>query len=331
VGTSFRETETQPLDIKSTAGDQLALRKEKADHVADLIILSAAWYYGIVDPQHGLQLIKTIDPPTTESLVAEGYIRYQQKKWDEAGSLFKKAAALDPKSTMAYNGLGDVARAHSHYAEAEAYYHKAIACHPDWPNSYYGLGQTFYAEGKQDKALWAYKRAVSLAPQDGMAHRSLANLYDQLGEYDNSAEEYRAAIENCKWDPGTSLGVIFYYVELLRSGRKDQALEFARQQVKKSGLKAPNLWPFHILWYCAGKYPEADVLATAEQAPANELVKRRNEAYYFLGVQHLLAGGRDKAELEKARDYFQKVIQLNQYWTIEFLRSQAELAKLPKS
>lgn len=74
---------------------------------------------------------------------SEGDALYQEKRYDEALSVYKQAIQLDPNYVTAYIGKGNALSALKRYKEAFSVYEEAIQLDPDLASAYIGKNRIF--------------------------------------------------------------------------------------------------------------------------------------------------------------------------------------------
>jgi tetratricopeptide (TPR) repeat protein len=103
---------------------------------------------------------------------------FDEKKYDEAISQYKKAVELEPTAFNGYNGWGDALAAEHKYDEAIEQYQKALGVDPKSAEAYAGWGRALLAQGKQKAAQEKLataehlKKAEKLAEDERLAKTS---------------------------------------------------------------------------------------------------------------------------------------------------------------
>lgn len=115
-----------------------------------------------------LELESARDKPAQRAATvgAYGVFLAGLKRWTEAESRLKEAAALDPKAAAPHIHLGNLFDDLGRSADAEAQYRAAIALNPREPNAHYDLGLLLEAAGRHSDAAAEFARSVQAAPQD---------------------------------------------------------------------------------------------------------------------------------------------------------------------
>lgn len=98
-----------------------------------------------------------------------GKVRFDEKKYDEAISQYKKAVELEPTAFNGYNGWGDALVAENKYDEAIEQYQKALEVNPKSAEAYAGWGRALQAQGKQKAAQEKLATAEHLKKAEKLA------------------------------------------------------------------------------------------------------------------------------------------------------------------
>lgn len=150
-----------------------------------------------------------------------------QKRYDEAETLFYSAIELNPADAASWYELASVLRnKRKDFSAAERAYRRAIELDPDHADSWNALGNLLNDNlSRFDEAETAYHRALKLAPDYAMIWRNLGLLLaNKLRRFDEAEKAYRKALE---LDPNyvkawTSLGNLLVN-KLQRFGEAEKA------------------------------------------------------------------------------------------------------------
>jgi len=123
-----------------------------------------------------------------ESLSAEGWRLWNQRKLPEAEAKFQAAVAKDPANANAWNGLGWAQQNQGKPLNAKEAFAKAVAVDPKLAGALNGLGWVAKGQGKTGDAIEYWKKAVAAAPTATAALNGLATTYAELGQYDKAIE-----------------------------------------------------------------------------------------------------------------------------------------------
>lgn len=99
---------------------------------------------------------------------------------------------------------------------------------PDNPDALHNLGQRYQQKGEYQKAIENYKKAIAMRPTFYNAYNNLATCYGELKMYPEAID----ALEKCiKLKPDDYYAMSNLAVIMMRTGKPDDALRFAKQAV----------------------------------------------------------------------------------------------------
>jgi tetratricopeptide (TPR) repeat protein len=108
---------------------------------------------------------------SADKYVQEGFVHFQQQKYDEAIANYEKAIKLEPRAAAAYNMLGMAYRFKYNqlgvpeFRQKEmAAFQKAIEIDPKNWVAMINLATTYQADGQKAKAAALFKKALELNP-----------------------------------------------------------------------------------------------------------------------------------------------------------------------
>jgi len=108
---------------------------------------------------------------TPEKYSHEGFVKFQQQKYDEAIASYEKAIRLNPKATAPYNMIGMAYRFKYNqtgvpeFRQKEmASFQKAIEVDPKNWVAMINLATDYFYEGQKAKAAALYEKALELNP-----------------------------------------------------------------------------------------------------------------------------------------------------------------------
>ena len=106
-----------------------------------------------------------------EKYMQEGFVYFQQQKYDEAIASYEKAVKAEPRAAAAYNMMGMAYRfKYNQLGVPElrqkemAAFQKAIEIDPKNWVAMINLAASYYAEGEKGKAAPLFKSALELKP-----------------------------------------------------------------------------------------------------------------------------------------------------------------------
>jgi cytochrome c-type biogenesis protein CcmH/NrfG len=108
---------------------------------------------------------------TADKHMQEGFVSFQQQKYDEAIASYEKAIKLEPRGAAAYNMLGMAYRfKYNQLGVPElrqkemAAFQQAIGIDPKNWVAMINLATDYYADGDKGKAAALFKKALELKP-----------------------------------------------------------------------------------------------------------------------------------------------------------------------
>ncbi len=108
---------------------------------------------------------------SAEKYMQEGFVNFQQQKYDEAIADYEKAIKLEPRAAAAYNMMGMAYRFKYNklgvpeFRQKEmAAFEKAVEIDPKNWVAMVNLGTDYYVEGQKAKAAPLLKKALELNP-----------------------------------------------------------------------------------------------------------------------------------------------------------------------
>ena len=129
-----------------------------------------------------------------DSLQYLAAIAVQQKRYDDAVTLFKKAFAVNPDNPRALNNCGIALKELKRYEEALLCYNKAIELRPDYAEAYSNLGNALQMLARYEEALLSYDLALQFKPDYTEAYYNLGLALFELGQFDLALEYYDKAL-----------------------------------------------------------------------------------------------------------------------------------------
>lgn len=221
-------------------------------------------YYLYYDLDHStdeaLEMIKysLANPPYDDDPMAytlDGYIKWEEKKFEESIELYKKAIELDPKYVDAYDGWAYSLYEMKKYDEAAEIYKKALSLEPNNTFTNHYIGMNLEAQGMHDSAIMYYERSIQLDPAYDEVYVSYGDLLFEQKKYDQAAEMYNKAIdlERREFDAYTGLGKVY-----TEQNKLDEALSVLKKSIE---LNPENAFPYFdagIVLIKMNKFKEAN-------------------------------------------------------------------------
>ena len=108
---------------------------------------------------------------SADKYMQEGFVNFQQQKYDEAIASYEKAIKAEPRAATAYNMMGMAYRFKYNqlgvpeFRQKEmAAFQKAVEIDPKNWVAMINLATDYYADGQKDKAAALFKKALELNP-----------------------------------------------------------------------------------------------------------------------------------------------------------------------
>jgi tetratricopeptide (TPR) repeat protein len=213
-----------------------------------------------------------LEPGNAKAVFGLAAIAEQQKKWNTAASLYRRALDLDPKNVAAARGLGRAMSELSDKSAARIAFGRAIEIDPSSADARNDFGVFLFRSDEPDRAVEelieavrldgsrsvyhenlgrAYRKkgmwkesereladAARLAPNDASVWTALGQVRAAQNELDEAATAFSTALslDPLSEEAATGLGSV-----LASAGRLDEA-ETALAQAIEANTKSPALW-----------------------------------------------------------------------------------------
>lgn len=105
-------------------------------------------------------------------------LRYRNKQFDKAVSLFKRAIEIEPTAEL-YTNLGEIYIYQENFYEAINCFKEAIILDFNNFNSWFLLAYSLKSNMQFDDAIIAYQKALSLNPNSTDVYHNLGNIYSK--------------------------------------------------------------------------------------------------------------------------------------------------------
>ena len=122
---------------------------------------------------------------SADKYMQEGFVNFQQQKYDEAIASYEKAIKLEPRAAAAYNMIGMAYRFKYNklgvpeFRQKEmAAFQKAVEIDPKNWVAMINLATDYYADGQKDKAAPLFTKALELNPD----HPEKAEIQKMIAE-----------------------------------------------------------------------------------------------------------------------------------------------------
>jgi serine/threonine-protein kinase len=223
------DRKTGAMQANLAQGDQLSLRKAKADDIGQLVLLLAGAYYQRRDPERSLTLLQQINPATCESARQQGLVYMDRGEWESAEEVFEQAMELDPNDPYPYYHLGWVRQKQIRGDEAIAMYKEAIDVDPEFHRAYTAIGRYYINQGNYDEAIAWIEECIHRSPDYSLAYVSRGVIEGFQGRYDEAIAWYEKAIATDPTEPNayTAIGAAHR-----RQGHRDEGLKWYKKSIE---------------------------------------------------------------------------------------------------
>jgi protein O-GlcNAc transferase len=121
-------------------------------------------------------------------------IRYGQRRYEEAVTLFRKAVEARPDRADALLNLGLAHEKRRELEQALASFDDALALKPDFADAVFNRGNALASLGRQEDALASYDRSLALRPHYADALYNRGNVLRQLNRNTDALSSYDRAL-----------------------------------------------------------------------------------------------------------------------------------------
>lgn len=279
--------------------NQLDMRKAKAEELGNMALVVAAIYYEDNDTDKALSVLRSISPPTSESLRWQGNVYSQRDEYEEAIRLFNEALELDPNDAWAHAGIGNVYRWQGEFETAIKKYKIACDLAPELAYPRFMLGTAYDGQGDLDAARTEYEKSIELDPDYDVAYNSMGTIYVRQQESKEAIRYYKKAIE---LDPTYGEAYINLAWVYAFQGAFDQAIENALKAVGTYSNWVAGYSGLGVIYSMSGRHEEA----VAAYRKALELDPESAETLYRLGTSYRMVD-----EVDSALSAYEKAIDIN--------------------
>lgn len=243
-------------------------------------------------------------------------IAYRNKGlYDRAIQDYDKAIEIDPKKARVYTNRGNAYSDKGQYDRAIQDYDKAIEIDPKSARASAARGNVYRSKGLYDRAIQDYDKAIELDPQYALAYENRGLAYYSKGQYQRAAAEFRAAL-TLKPDNAYPALLLYLVNEQLGGGARSELMENAKHLYL-------DKWPGALVRFNLGQIPEDEALTAAKNADATKQREQECEAFYYVGMAHLLRG-----DSQGAVAWFRKAMDTGVKHFTEYGQSRVELERL---
>jgi tetratricopeptide (TPR) repeat protein len=183
-----------------------------------------------------------MNSPDLRQLFGAGAQLFQQRRFEEAARVFRRAAEMAPESAPAWCNLAAACVEMRQPEPALAAADRAIALDPGFAPAHANRGDALRL-AKRDLRLCrdAYQRAVELQPRSPDLLNKLATTEQALGELDAAGDAYERALALA---PDFRLARLNYGCLLILQGRTARARELAQEAIALPGVRESDRQEF---------------------------------------------------------------------------------------
>ena len=138
--------------------------------------------------------VLTKDDRYFAALFRFGVLRVQQRLFEDAAVLFRRALKVDKASAEAHQYLAYVLTALGRPEEAVKSYRKALALRPDFAEAHNNLGHALQMLGQTDAAIKHYEKALKVRSDYAEALNNLGNALHLLNRPAEAIRQFESAI-----------------------------------------------------------------------------------------------------------------------------------------
>ena len=155
-----------------------------------------------------------------------GMVMFRARRADDAVFYLEQSTALNPKALDALNNLANLYSEQKQYDRAVSLYRKALETDSNNWQTYFNLGIALAEAGKEDDAITAFTQAAQINPLHAPSHNVLARLYMEKEKWTRALIHLKKLVELEPQNPGHRLRVGHAY---LRMDQPALALEWLQE------------------------------------------------------------------------------------------------------
>lgn len=140
--------------------------------------------------------ILTAEPRNFDALHLSGIIATQERRFDDAVALLRKALVVDPTNAAAHCSMGVVLSETHQLEQALANYDQAVALHPQFAPAYFKRAIVLKRLNRLDAALDSYDRCIAMQPKNADAYFNRGKVLYDLNQLHAALASYELAISH---------------------------------------------------------------------------------------------------------------------------------------
>jgi tetratricopeptide (TPR) repeat protein len=250
----------------------------------------------------------------------------RNSKGDTLGAIadFSKAIEVDSRYAYAYGERGLAKFNKEDYEDALTDCSKSIEIEPKLAPAYFYRSFLRRIKGDGRGALEDISKYIELIPKHINAYFARGCIrYDQHS-WAESLVDFRKVLEWKQFDAENAN--LWIWMIRARQGERDAATKELADYVKARSWGKPDDWFSRKALFLCGQLSEADFFKSSESGEPKPESNRKGDAYFLAGTRQLVDGNK-----EKAREYFQKCVEVTSKPSNYRFSAQAELIALDKA
>jgi protein O-mannosyl-transferase len=132
--------------------------------------------------------------PSSEAYEHLGYLRRQQRRWDEMNDDYRRAAALRPDSIDIQLNWGIALAQAGRLGEAIEHFRDALRIEPGSATPHYHWGNALLSAGAAEEAIVHFRETVRADPAAADAYNNWGRALAQQGKWQEAIAQYREAL-----------------------------------------------------------------------------------------------------------------------------------------
>lgn len=167
-----------------------------------------------------------------EQIIKSALILHQSGNLPEAEKLYLEILTKSPNDGNALNLLGFIKIQNKQFDEAINYFKKALEIYPDFFEACFNLGLAYKNNNQFDNAIKAYEKALLIKPGEADVYFNIASVYEEKNDVYSAIDCYEKA-RKCKSDSIDSDINYFLGCAYLKTKNFEQGLNFYEYRSSK--------------------------------------------------------------------------------------------------